>query len=71
VRSLPRWLAWFGFVCGGVLLFAAIFLPVIALPIWLIAASVVLRRPTFKGSLNRAEPREGSSSARVLLLGAP
>jgi hypothetical protein len=45
---LPRWFAWLGFVCGVVLLFGAVFLPVIALPIWLIAASVVLyRQPEF------------------------
>jgi MFS family permease len=41
---LPRWLAWLGFVCGVVLLFGVVFLPVIALPIWLIAASIVLYR---------------------------
>jgi hypothetical protein len=41
---LPRWLAWLGFICGVVLLFGVIFLPVIALPVWLIAASVVLFR---------------------------
>jgi hypothetical protein len=41
---LPRWLAWLGFVCGVVLLFGVVFLPVIALPIWLIAASIVLFR---------------------------
>jgi MFS family permease len=45
---LPRWLGWLGFVCGVVLLFAVVFLPVIALPIWLIAASIVLyRQPVF------------------------
>ncbi|HKH23768.1 MAG TPA: hypothetical protein VKA88_09095 [Solirubrobacterales bacterium] len=44
--ALPRWLGWLGFVCGVVLLFGVVFLPVIALPIWLIAASIVLyRRP--------------------------
>jgi hypothetical protein len=41
---LPRWLGWLGFVCGVVLLFGVVFLPVIALPIWLIAASIVLYR---------------------------
>jgi hypothetical protein len=41
---LPSWLAWLGFICGVVLLFGVVFLPVIALPIWLIAASVVLYR---------------------------
>jgi hypothetical protein len=48
---LPRWLAWLGFVCGVVLLFGVVFLPVIALPIWLIAASIVLyRQPEGAGS---------------------
>ncbi|HEY7267958.1 MAG TPA: hypothetical protein VH501_09700 [Solirubrobacterales bacterium] len=43
---LPRWLANLGFICGVVLLFGVIYLPMIALPIWLIAASIVLyRRP--------------------------
>jgi hypothetical protein len=40
----PRWLAWLGFACGVVLLFGVVFLPIIALPIWLIATSVVLTR---------------------------
>ena len=45
-RVLPRWLAWLGFICGLLLLFGVLFLPMIALPIWLIATSVVLyRRP--------------------------
>jgi hypothetical protein len=43
---LPRWLAWLGFICGVVLLFGVFYLPMIAVPIWLVAASVVLyRRP--------------------------
>jgi hypothetical protein len=41
---LPRWLAWLGFICGVVLLFGVIFLPMIALPVWLIAMSIVLYR---------------------------
>ena len=42
--ALPKWLAWLGFVAAVVLLFGVLFLPMIALPIWLIAASVVLFR---------------------------
>lgn len=42
--TLPRWLAYLGFVCGIVLLFGALFLPMIALPIWLVAASIGLNR---------------------------
>jgi len=46
---LPRWLVWLGFVCAIVLLFGLAFLPVIAFPIWLLAASVVLfRLPAFE-----------------------
>jgi hypothetical protein len=41
---LPRWLAWLGFACGVILLFGVVFLPMIALPIWLIATSIVLLR---------------------------
>jgi hypothetical protein len=39
---LPKWLAWLGFVAAIVLLFGVVFLPMIALPIWLLAASVAL-----------------------------
>jgi len=41
---LPRWLAWLGFVCTVVLLFGVVFLPMIALPIWLVATSIALSR---------------------------
>jgi hypothetical protein len=41
---LPRWLAYLGFVCTVALLFGVLFLPMIALPIWLIAAGVALLR---------------------------
>jgi|SRR5690348_4719606 hypothetical protein len=41
---LPKWLAWLGFVAAIVLLFGVVFLPMIALPIWLLAASFVLFR---------------------------
>lgn len=49
---LPRWLAWLGFLCTVVLLFAAVFFPVVALPIWLLAASFVF----FKLPSVEAEP---------------
>jgi hypothetical protein len=39
---LPGWLGWLGFICGLLLLFSVAFLPLIALPVWLIAASIVL-----------------------------
>jgi len=43
-NTLPRWLAYLGFVCGIALLFGAFFLPIIAFPIWLVAASIGLNR---------------------------
>ena len=49
---LPRWFAWLGFVCTVVLLFAVVFLPMIALPIWLLCASFVF----FKLPSVEAEP---------------
>ena len=41
---LPRWFAWLGFICAVVLLFAVVFIPMVALPIWLLAGSFVLFR---------------------------
>src|SRR6266852_435534 len=41
---LPRWFAWLGFVCAVVLLFGVVFIPMIALPIWLLAGSFILFR---------------------------
>jgi hypothetical protein len=49
---LPKWFAWLGFVAAVVLLFGVVFLPMIALPIWLLAASYVL----FKLPSIEAEP---------------
>ncbi len=39
---LPQWLAWLGIVAAIVLLFAVIFLPMVALLIWVLAVSGVL-----------------------------
>jgi len=41
---LPRWFAWLGFICSVVLLFGVVFIPMIALPIWLLAGSFILFR---------------------------
>ena len=38
----PRWLAWLGFVAAFALLFAIIFLPMLALLIWVLVVSAVL-----------------------------
>jgi len=44
---LPKWLAYLGFVAAIALLFAVVFLPMVALPIWVLATSIVLfRLPT-------------------------
>jgi hypothetical protein len=42
--ALPRWSAWLGYVCAFVLLFAVVWLPQIALLVWVLAISVVLFR---------------------------
>jgi hypothetical protein len=49
---LPKWFAWLGFVATVVLLFGVVFLPMVALPIWLLAASYVF----FKLPSIEAEP---------------
>ena len=41
---LPRWFAWLGFICAVVLLFGVVFIPMVALPIWLLAGSIILFR---------------------------
>ena len=44
---LPRWTAWLGFVCAFALLFAAVWLPQIALLIWVLVISIVsLKAPS-------------------------
>jgi hypothetical protein len=50
--TLPRWLAWAGFACAVLLLAGAMFMPTMALPIWVIATSIVLlRRPSEQPAL--------------------
>ena len=44
-RALPKWLAVFGFVAAFVLLFGYVYMPMMILPVWTIAASVGLLRP--------------------------
>jgi hypothetical protein len=41
---LPRWLAWTGFVVAALLLLSLTFFPAIALPLWVLAVSIVLLR---------------------------
>ena len=42
--ALPRWSAWLGYLCALVLLFAVVWLPQIALLVWVIAICIVLLR---------------------------
>jgi hypothetical protein len=49
--ALPQWLGWLGFLAAIALIFAVIFIPMIALPIWVLAASVALAMDK-----SRAEP---------------
>lgn len=43
-RVLPSWLAWLGFVCAIILLLSPVFIPMVALLIWVLAASYCLWR---------------------------
>jgi len=45
---LPQWLAWLGILAAIVLLFAVIFLPMVALLIWVLAVAGVLLTRTEK-----------------------
>jgi hypothetical protein len=44
-QVLPSWSAWLGFLAALALLFAVIWIPQIALVVWVIAISIVLLRP--------------------------
>ena len=41
---LPRWIGWFGFVAAAVLLFGFLFVPIVALVLWVFLVSVALLR---------------------------
>ncbi len=41
---LPGWVAWSGFVAGGLLLFSILFAPMVALPVWAFAVGISLWR---------------------------
>jgi hypothetical protein len=40
----PRWLAWLGFAAAALLPLSILFMPMVALPVWVVAVSVVLAR---------------------------
>jgi hypothetical protein len=42
--ALPTWTVWLGFVAALALLFAVVWIPQVALPIWTIAAGIAMRR---------------------------
>lgn len=54
---LPTWFAWLGIVAIIALLFGVVFLPLIALPIWLLVGSVVLFRSPPAVEAVEAAPR--------------
>jgi hypothetical protein len=54
--ALPRWSAWLGYVCAFVLLFAVVWLPQIALLVWVVAVSVVLLREPSRATAPVAAP---------------
>ena len=39
-QAFPSWVIWGGFVVAVVLLFAVIFLPLLALPLWVLGLSI-------------------------------
>lgn len=44
--AFERWLGWLGIVCAAILLLAVVFIPMVALLVWVVAASILLwRRP--------------------------
>ncbi len=42
--TLPRWIAWFGFVTAVLLLFAVFFIPLLFLMFWVLAVSIAMLR---------------------------
>lgn len=52
--ALPGWVCWLGFLCAVLMLNAVVFLPALALPIWVVCTSVVLLLPAAARSSNSA-----------------
>jgi hypothetical protein len=55
---LPRWLAWLGIVAAIALLFDVIYVNIVPLLIWVLAASIVLLRRREETATAAASPRE-------------
>ena len=41
-KEMPTWVPWLGYVCALVLLFAIVFLPMAALPLWAVVVGIVM-----------------------------
>jgi hypothetical protein len=54
VGLFPSWLKWLSFVAAVILIFAVIFLPMAALPIWVLIVSIILLRAPAAGARARA-----------------
>jgi hypothetical protein len=54
---LPRWIGWFGFFAAVALLFAVIFIPILALLLWVLFVSVAMLRRA--SSMDRAQAPAG------------
>jgi hypothetical protein len=50
-KALPQWSAWLGYVCAFVLLFSVVWLPQIALLVWVLAISIVLFMTPSRGAV--------------------
>jgi hypothetical protein len=57
-RVLPRWLAWLGIVVAIALLFDVVYVNIVPLLIWVLAASIVLLRRREETATAAASPRE-------------
>jgi hypothetical protein len=57
-RVLPRWLAWLGIVVVIALLFDVVYVNIVPLLIWVLAASIVLFRRREETATAAASPRE-------------
>jgi hypothetical protein len=53
-RIFPGWFAWLGFVVAILLLFGAAFLPALALPVWVLIASVLMLQEQPQALVSRA-----------------
>jgi hypothetical protein len=55
---LPRWLAWLGIIAAIALLFDVIYVNIVPLLVWVLAASIVLLMRREETATGAASPRE-------------